>query len=99
MKQVIIERVEVCRDGSIRVFMQKQDLEDGELQYQQPHRCMLMPGDDIEAMKKAVNENMKGMKWPEVSDEEWKRVQLHTDVAWTPEVCKAWAVAVEAAKA
>lgn len=69
------------------------DDENVELMRSNPHTICLMPDADLDATVSAVNADITkrdGMKWPEISAEDWARVTAHCEIEHTPEVKAAY---------
>jgi hypothetical protein len=89
-KQVVVDLIEIARDGSIGVRFAKQIIDDdGELLGSQPHRVLLTPGDDLDSVMAKVNSHLPLLKFPPVAKEEYQQLSAYLQTKWTPEIVAA----------
>lgn len=79
MKSLVLDQIEVLRDGSIQVRMHKLSSDGDMLGY---HRTAVMVGGDVGAQMKSVNNHMAGEGFSPVSAAEIAQVQRIAEAAW-----------------
>jgi hypothetical protein len=77
--------------------------DDGEELSEQYHSVALMPGDDTNQARKAVEDHIgtkrggvAGAPWPTIPDKEWSKVELMCKLLHTPELIAARQVVLDA---
>ena len=93
-KQLIIDQIEVTKDGTIYVRMHKLS-SDGDLLGN--HRTSLPPATDITAQIAAVNNHMATENYSAISAADVAKLTAICNAAWTPEVIAAYQAAQQAA--
>ena len=96
MKQLIIEQIEVTKNGTIQVRMHKLS-SDGDLIGN--HRTSIPPAGDINAQIAAVNAHMATENYSAISDADVTKLTAICNAAWTAEVIGAYQAAQAAAEA
>jgi hypothetical protein len=86
-KQLIIEQIEITKDGTVQVRMHKLS-SDGDLIGN--HRTSLPPATDINAQIGAVNAHMAEENYSAISDADVAKLTAICNAAWTPEVIAAY---------
>jgi hypothetical protein len=89
-KQLIIEQIEITKDGTVQVRMHKLS-SDGDLIGN--HRTSLPPATDINAQIGAVNAHMAEENYSAISDADVAKLTAICNAAWTPEVIAAYQAA------
>lgn len=74
MRNVILNQITLCADGSVGVQLMKQIIDDGEVIFQEPHRTVVDCFGDVEAQMAAVNAHLAKMGFPAVSVEGVERI-------------------------
>lgn len=103
IKQTVIDRIEISRDGTINIRMAKEVIDDdGTVISSGWHRTVLPPGLNIDAQFAAVNENLvRGLKCSPVAASDIERLKAVVPVVHTKAVKDAYVarMAMEEAKA
>lgn len=89
-KQLIIDQIEVTKDGTVQVRMHKLS-SDGDLIGN--HRTSLPPAGDIAAQVAAVNAHMDAENYLAISAADVAKLTAICNAAWTPEVIAAYQAA------
>ena len=95
-KTLVIDQIEVTKDGTAQVRMHKLS-SDGDLIGN--HRTSLPPATDINAQVAAVNAHMATENYSEISDADVAKLTAICNAAWTTEVVAAYQAAQAAAEA
>ena len=82
MKQLIIDQIEVTKNGTIQIRMHKLS-SDGDMLGN--HRTSIAPGGDIDAQIAAVNAHMGSEGFAPIPDADVARVKATASATWTPE--------------
>jgi hypothetical protein len=82
MKQLIIDQIEVTKNGTIQIRMHKLS-SDGDMLGN--HRTAIEPGGDIDAQIAAVNTHMGSEGFAPIPDADVARVKATAAATWTPE--------------
>ena len=82
MKQLIIDQIEVTKNGTIQIRMHKLS-SDGDMLGN--HRTAVEPGGDIDAQIAAVNAHMGSEGFASIPDADVARVKATAAATWTPE--------------
>ena len=82
MKQLIIDQIEVTKNGTIQIRMHKLS-SDGDMLGN--HRTSIEPGGDIDAQIAAVNAHMGSEGFAPIPDADVARVKATAAATWTPE--------------
>lgn len=82
MKQLIIDQIEVTKNGTIQIRMHKLS-SDGDMLGN--HRTAIEPGGDIDAQIAAVNAHMGSEGFAPIPDADVARVKATAAATWTPE--------------
>lgn len=82
MKQLIIDQIEVTKNGSIQIRMHKLS-SDGDMLGN--HRTSIEPGGDIDAQIAAVNAHMGSEGYAPIPDADVAKVKSAAAAIWTPE--------------
>ena len=94
-KQIIIEQIEVTKNGTVQVRMHKLS-SDGDLIGN--HRTLLPPGTDINAQVAAVNTQMAAENYTALSVSDVAKLTAICNTAWTKEVVDSYKAQQEANK-
>lgn len=89
-QRTIIDQIEICRDGEVRLRLDKQLLRDGKVIGSGWHRTGWEPGADFEASISVINANLLAMGEAVVDAAEWDRVRRVIVMEHTPEATAAW---------
>ena len=96
MKQLIIDQIEVTKNGTIQIRMHKLS-SDGDMLGN--HRTAIEPGGDIDAQIAAVNAHMGSEGYAAIPQKDVDRVKVTAAATWTPEnIAPVTAQVVEAIK-
>jgi hypothetical protein len=87
MKSLIIDQIEVTKDGTVQVRMHKLS-SDGDLIGN--HRTALPPAGDINAQVAAVNAHMATENYSAISDADVAKLTSICNATWTAEVIAAY---------
>ena len=82
MKQLIIDQIEVTKNGTIQIRMHKLS-SDGDMLGN--HRTAIAPGGDIDAQIAAVNAHMGSEGFAPIPEADVARVKATAAATWTPE--------------
>ena len=82
MKQLIIDQIEVTKNGTIQIRMHKLS-SDGDMLGN--HRTAIEPGGDIDAQIAAVNAHMGSKGFAPIPDADVAKVKATAAATWTPE--------------
>ena len=82
MKQLIIDQIEVTKNGTIQIRMHKLS-SDGDMLGN--HRTAIEPGGDIDVQIAAVNAHMGSEGFAPIPDADVARVKATAAATWTPE--------------
>ena len=74
-QRTIIDQIEIRRDGTVQVRLDKQLVKDGKVVGSGWHRCVFEPGADVDAVADAVNAHLTEMGETPVEASEWGRVK------------------------
>ena len=92
-KQLIIDQIEVTKDGTVQVRMHKLS-SDGDLIGN--HRTSFPPATDINAQVAAVNAHMATENYSAISDADVVKLTAICNTVWTAEVIAAYQAQVAA---
>jgi hypothetical protein len=90
-QRTIIDQIEIRRDGTVQLRLDKQLLRDGKVIGSGWHRCAWGPGADFEASVAGVNAQLVSMGEAVAEAGEWDRVRRVIAMEQTPEVVEAFA--------
>lgn len=90
MKSLIIDQIEITKNGTVQVRMHKFS-SDGDLLGN--HRTLITPVGDVDAQIAAVNAHMSTEGFSSVSDSDVARLKTICNVAWTEAVVSAYQAA------
>ena len=90
MKSLIIDQIEITKNGTVQVRMHKFS-SDGDLLGN--HRTLIAPAGDVDAQIAAVNAHMSTEGFLPVSDSDVARLKTICNVAWTEAVVSAYQAA------
>lgn len=82
MKTLVLDLIEVTKDGGIQVRMHKLSSDGDMIGY---HRTAVAPGGDVAAQMAAVNAHMETEDFAPVSQQEIARIQVIAQAAWKKE--------------
>jgi hypothetical protein len=89
-QRTIIDQIEIRRDGTVRVRLDKQLLRDGVVIQSAWHRGQWHPGLDFEAHKNDINKHLTEMGAAEVDPGEWGRITRVLAMEQTQDVIDAY---------
>lgn len=92
-KKTVLDQIEITSSGAIQIRIGLLLVEDGNVIDTKWHRSAIEPGGDIDAQMSAVNAHLEQMGKLPVGAEDIARIKSHADVAWTPDVVKAFRAA------
>lgn len=88
MRNVTLDQITLCADGSIGLKFMKQIVDDSDVLMSEPHRSAIDPLGDVAAQMAAVDAHLKAMGYPGVPADAADRVEAlkvvhrqHPDVA------------------
>ena len=90
MKQLIIDQIEVTKNGTIQIRMHKLS-SDGDMLGN--HRSAVAPGGDVDAQIAAVNTHMATENFAPIPDADVARLKAICNTAWTADVVAAYQAA------
>lgn len=89
MRNIVLNQVTLCADGSIGIQLLKQIVDNGEVLFSEPHRTMVDCFGDVGEQITAVNLHLIQMGYPPMPDEGVARIQALRDVQSKSPVVKA----------
>jgi len=90
MKQLIIDQIEVTKNGTIQIRMHKLS-SDGDMLGN--HRAAIAPGGNVDAQVAAVNAHMAAENFASIPDADVARVKAICNTVWTADVVAAYQAA------
>lgn len=75
MRNIVLNQITLCADGSIGIQLLKQVIDNGEVLFSEPHRTVVDCFGDVTEQVAAVNEHLASMGYPAVPDEGVQRIE------------------------
>jgi hypothetical protein len=97
-KQVVLSQIEVLPSGVVRVRLEKQVVEDGQILAMQYHRTLVEPGVDPDVQFAAVDAHLASLGFPPTDPAAVARVKRIVAIEHPPEVVAAYQEALLAAQ-
>ncbi len=100
-KQTVLDQIETKADGHVNVRFRKEIVEDGKVLSYESHRLSVAPG-QVPSNVVAMNDTfLVANGWPRISKEDAENIEVHVNLAITPEKVKAYLerLVAEAARA
>ncbi len=89
-QKTLIDQIEILRDGTLRVRMNKTVVDGETVIASGYHRTVLTPGVDADVQLAAVNGHLAALGAAPVEDGEWDRLRRIAAVEHTPAAVASW---------
>lgn len=90
-KKTVLDHIRVYHTGEVEAHVHCFIADGDEIISGRHHYVLMEPGHDLSERLEAVNTSIVcDLKYPAVTDEQWKLAQAHFDLVATPEMVKKW---------
>lgn len=98
MKRVIVDQIEIARDGHIQIRLKKQIIDGAETFDLGYHRTIVEVGGNVDAQVATLNAHLAQMGFPAIQAEEIADVKKYAAIAFTPQKITAYRDRLKAAE-